>query len=103
MNLGPTKYTEVGGTRGDQWRQDALCRDLEPELFFPEPTTCGNGAAIQRAEGEEFAKSLCAQCPVQTQCLSHALAHDERFGVWGGFSEAERRTMQRREQRKATA
>ena len=36
---------------------------------------------------------MCAGCPVRAQCLEHALAHDERFGVWGGTSERERRRL----------
>jgi len=36
---------------------------------------------------------VCTGCPVRAQCLEHALAHDERYGVWGGTSERERRRL----------
>ncbi len=59
-----------------------LCAQTDPELFFPE-----KGGSTRPA------KAVCAGCPVRAQCLEHALAHDERYGVWGGTSERERRRL----------
>lgn len=62
------------------WQDDALCREVDGDLFFP-------------TEGREHlaeAKRLCAGCPVRTQCLTFALEGNERFGVWGGLSTKER-------------
>lgn len=50
----------------------------------------------RRAGAQKEGKRICAGCPVAAQCLEYALSHDERFGVWGGFSERERRQMKRR-------
>ncbi|WP_456992472.1 WhiB family transcriptional regulator [Geodermatophilus sp. SYSU D01105] len=68
---------------GDEsWRLDALCAETDPEAFFPE-----KGGSTREA------KRVCAGCPVRSQCLEFALANDERFGIWGGLSERERRRL----------
>ena len=64
------------------WWFAGLCAQTDPELFFPE-----------KGGSTRAAKAVCAGCPVRAQCLEHALAHDERFGVWGGTSERERRRL----------
>ena len=71
------------------WRHRALCRYEDPELFFPVGT--GGPALLQLSE----ARSVCRRCPVVSECLAFALAHDE-VGVWGGMSEDERRELRRR-------
>ena len=76
------------------WYDDAACRlaDEEPgaPIFFAE---AGHDAHSQVADEE--AKAICAGCPVIEQCLSHALAAPERYGVWGGLSAHERDKMRR--------
>lgn len=75
------------------WRHRALCRDEDPELFFP----VGNsGPALLQIEQ---AKAVCARCPVREQCLEFALATGQDAGVWGGLSEDERRSLKRRRAR----
>ncbi|WP_456927269.1 MULTISPECIES: WhiB family transcriptional regulator [unclassified Geodermatophilus] len=64
------------------WRLDALCAETDPEAFFPE-----KGGSTREA------KRVCAGCDVRTECLEYALANDERFGIWGGLSERERRRV----------
>lgn len=66
------------------WRIDALCRQVGGEEFFPEKG--GSTVAVKR---------ICARCPVKDECLEYALDNDERFGVWGGKSERERKKIQR--------
>lgn len=66
------------------WQQDALCAQTDPEAFFPE-----KGGSTREA------KSVCASCEVREECLEYALANDERFGIWGGLSERERRRLRR--------
>lgn len=73
------------------WRHRAVCRDEDPELFFP----IGNsGPAV--AQTEE-AKAVCRRCPVIEECLAYALETGENFGVWGGLGEEERRELRARE------
>ena len=66
------------------WTTDALCAQVDPDLFYPE-----TGAPNQDA------KRICGGCDVRAECLAYALAHRERFGVWGGTTERERRRMRR--------
>ena len=75
------------------WRHKAVCRDEDPELFFPVGNT---GPAIaQIAE----AKEVCARCEVIDTCLKWALENGQDAGVWGGMSEDERRALKRRKNR----
>ena len=66
----------------DAWKLRGICRDYEPDVFFPSER---NRAASQQA------RSICNRCPVQTECAQWAFTHDEAFGVWGGITEQERR------------
>lgn len=71
-------------TRNYDWRDDAACREYDPELWFP----VGSGHAAQ--EQEEAAKHICGGCPVRPECLDWAIASGQSSGVWGGLSEYER-------------
>ncbi len=71
------------------WRSDALCRDTDPELFFPVGATGSALVQIDRA------KQVCEECPVQTACLDYALETNQDSGIWGGTSEDERRVLRR--------
>jgi WhiB family transcriptional regulator, redox-sensing transcriptional regulator len=73
----------------DDWRDDASCRDTDPDLFFPVGTT---GPAIEQIEN---AKAVCGECLVQRECLEYALATNQDSGVWGGTSEEERRQIRK--------
>lgn len=66
------------------WQADALCAQTDPEAFFPE-----KGGSTREA------KRICDGCEVRSECLEYALANDERFGIWGGLSERERRKLRR--------
>ncbi|MDM7854008.1 WhiB family transcriptional regulator [Cellulomonas alba] len=67
------------------WQERALCAQTDPEAFFPE-----KGGSTREA------KKVCSGCDVRAECLEYALANDERFGIWGGLSERERRKLKRR-------
>lgn len=66
------------------WQERALCAQTDPEAFFPE-----KGGSTREA------KRVCTGCEVKGECLEYALARDERFGIWGGMSERERRRLKR--------
>jgi WhiB family redox-sensing transcriptional regulator len=72
------------------WRHHAVCRDEDPELFFPIGTS---GPALLQVEQ---AKAVCRRCPVTDECLQWALDSGQDAGVWGGMSEEERRALKRR-------
>ncbi len=67
------------------WRDSGACVGIDAELFFPE-----RGAPVGPA------KRVCRACAVRRDCLEHALAHGEKFGIWGGLSERERRRIRSR-------
>ncbi len=66
------------------WQDKALCAQTDPEAFFPE-----KGGSTREA------KRICVSCEVKQECLEYALMQDERFGIWGGLSERERRRLKR--------
>ena len=80
LALGAADYT---------WRDQAFCRDTDPELFFPVGTTGTALAQIERA------KQVCGECAVRIECLDFALETNQDSGIWGGLSEEERRVIRR--------
>jgi WhiB family transcriptional regulator, redox-sensing transcriptional regulator len=77
------------GAADHEWRNHALCRDTDPELFFPVGTTGTALIQIYRA------KQVCEQCTVRLDCLEFSLTTNQDSGVWGGLSEEERRVIRR--------
>ena len=78
FDIGADDAEELG------WQDRALCAQTDPEAFFPE-----KGGSTREA------KRVCRSCEVRAECLEYALEHDERFGIWGGLSERERRRLKR--------
>lgn len=75
-------------TRDDsRWREDAACRNTNPDLFFPV------GKTIDAVEETSAAIALCRRCPVREQCLEYAMVTNQRDGIWGAMSEDDRRRM----------
>lgn len=76
-----------------EWTRDALCAQVDPELFFPD-----KGGSTRQA------KAVCRRCPVRAECLDYALAYESgehgtrtshHFGIYGGLSERERRRLRK--------
>jgi WhiB family transcriptional regulator, redox-sensing transcriptional regulator len=80
LALGSADYT---------WRKDAICRDTDPDLFFPVGSTGYALVQIDRA------KQVCGECPVSQDCLQYAIDTNQDSGIWGGTSEEERRQIRR--------
>ena len=76
------RFSSADGER--RWQEEANCLGVDPDLFFPE-----RGASTREA------KAVCRSCEVRVDCLEYALAHGEKFGIWGGMSERERRRIRR--------
>lgn len=74
----------------EEWFKSASCSREDPEMFFPQRA---------KSKAEADAMQVCRECPVRQECLDYALEHEERFGVWGGVSERERKAMLRRRSR----
>lgn len=95
MSAGSTAAAEVGllallGLPAPQeWQKRAACLGVDPKLFFP-----------KRGDSTADAKAVCRGCPVRQICLDTAMAagegEGERFGIWGGLSERERRRIRAR-------
>lgn len=66
------------------WQDLANCRGADADLFFPE-----------RGASTRAAKAICRECQVRAQCLEFAIVSSEKFGIWGGLSERERRKIRR--------
>ena len=82
---GELLLSAIADDTGDEaWRNRARCAETDPESFFPE-----KGGSTREA------KLVCRGCEVRAECLAYALERDERFGVWGGLSERERRRFKR--------
>jgi WhiB family redox-sensing transcriptional regulator len=81
MTTVASQHSAPGGER--QWRDQALCRETDPEAFFPE-----------KGQSPTAARQVCAGCPVRTECLADALTRrDVTFGVLGGMTPRERRDL----------
>ena len=68
----------------DTWQDKAACYGIDPEIFFP-----------ASEEDASLALSYCTACPIRDICLAWALRNRERYGVWGGLTEQQRRRLQR--------
>ncbi len=77
-------YSTDGDDGELAWQADALCAQTDPEAFFPE-----------KGGSTRDAKRVCNECPVREACLDYAMENDERFGIWGGLSERERRRLRK--------
>jgi WhiB family redox-sensing transcriptional regulator len=82
-------YTPQRWGLDDDWRAEAACAAVDPDLFFPVGVT---GPAVDQIVA---AKAVCAGCPVREMCLGFAIATNQEYGVWGGTSEEERRVLRR--------
>lgn len=83
-------FIPVGPPAPGPWAQDALCSEVDPDLFFPE-----------KGDSPKTAKRVCRQCDVLESCLEWALTNRVRHGVLGGMSDQERLRITRAEDRRA--
>lgn len=64
------------------WQDESACYGIDPEVFFP---TTEDEAGL--------ALSFCGVCSTRETCLAWALRNGERYGVWGGMTEQQRRRL----------
>lgn len=84
MDTEHLRFELAGPSDMRDWKSKANCMGVDPDLFFPE-----------RGMSTREAKEVCRGCVVQEDCLEYALANGEKFGIWGGVSERERRRIRR--------
>jgi WhiB family transcriptional regulator, redox-sensing transcriptional regulator len=82
--LRPQPVTVRAAAEDLSWQDRGRCAETDPDAFFPE-----KGGSTREA------KRVCRSCEVRGPCLRFALEHDERFGIYGGMSERERRRLKR--------
>lgn len=86
---GEARVVDVGWTMPTgsipEWMARAVCASVDPEIFYPEKGGSTAGA-----------KQVCRACPVKAECLEMALVNNERYGIWGGVAERERRKLRHR-------
>jgi WhiB family redox-sensing transcriptional regulator len=68
-----------------EWTRKALCAEVDPEIFFPD-----------KGERTAHVKQICKACIVKVECLEYSIQNNERFGVWGGLTEHDRRKVRAR-------
>ena len=88
---------------------EAECRTYPKKLFTPDifdedGEEVFDDGTIWEAFGDtssyyDEAREICMACPIRLECLAHALANKERFGMWGGLTPIERRRIERKERR----
>ena len=74
------------------WRKKAQCLGIDPDLFFPD-----------RGVSSAQAKQICEICEVAKECLDYALGNKERYGIWGGLNEKDRRVHLRERKKQSKA
>jgi WhiB family redox-sensing transcriptional regulator len=76
------------------WRHKAVCRDEDPELFFPlgDKFLDTSNPASPLAQQITEAKAICSRCPVILDCRNWARAAG-MTGIWGGLTEDERNVL----------
>lgn len=74
----------LSSARDLDWHDLAACQYTDPDAFF-----------VEKGQSTNAAKRVCAACEVRAECLEYALANGEKWGVWGGLSEQERRRIRR--------
>lgn len=84
---GGTRWTEDTLITPEPWTQDALCAQIDPDLFFP--------GKAEHSKARD-AKKVCASCPVATMCLEYALRTDQKHGIWGGLNTQDRSRLRSR-------
>jgi len=84
MRISIVSDTQDAPSAAGGWQDEANCLGVDPDLFFPE-----RGASTREA------KEVCRGCVVREECLEYALVNGEKFGIWGGMSERERRRIRR--------
>lgn len=84
MGLGTRVELVLGDPRELTWQDQGVCRETDPDAFFPEPR--------DRAYA---VKNICGTCPVRGKCLEYSFENNEPYGIWGGVSPEERKTYKR--------
>lgn len=83
------------------WRERAACREMDVSAFYPaqDEARTGSGQWAGPRQRDDDPRPVCAGCPVRMQCLDFAIDNRERYGIWGGLNERERRNVAEKRKR----
>ena len=79
-----------------EWQEDAACREYDNILFFGAED---GESELERQTREAHAKTICNGCPVRQPCLEFAMETNQKYGIWGGYTDKERGSLKRRRAR----
>ena len=79
-----------------EWQEDAACREFDNVLFFGAED---GESELERQTREAHAKTICNSCPVKQPCLEFAMETNQKYGIWGGYTDKERGSLKRRRAR----
>ena len=79
-----------------EWQEDAACREYDNSLFFGAED---GESEHERQTREAHAKTICQSCPVRQPCLEFAMETNQKYGIWGGYTDKERGSLKRRRAR----
>lgn len=85
----------MGGIDWPKFDGSQPCRQVDPDIFFPEKFN----KKISARQAIKEAKEVCASCKFQVDCLNYALSDSELLGIWAGTTEKDRALMRRRKRR----
>ncbi|MBC2642008.1 MULTISPECIES: WhiB family transcriptional regulator [unclassified Rhodococcus (in: high G+C Gram-positive bacteria)] len=92
MNTFASRPTAPTPVSASDWQDRGSCRGTDTDMFFSPEGERGHA----RARRERAAKQICQDCPVLTECRTHAFTAAEPYGIWGGLSETDRNRHRRR-------
>ena len=95
--MGKDSFNKARQYDSGNWRNDAACRETDPNLFFP---VGASGPAVEQIAN---AKAICSNCLARVACLKYALDSHQDYGIWGGTTEEERRKILRLRRKSDTA
>lgn len=85
LGLAQGSHKPARNRRDTAWKDRAACQGMAAEYFFPPP----------KIRISPQIRRICGDCQVRLECLAYALHYSEDDGIWGGLTEAERRSLKR--------
>lgn len=80
----------VDAIREQDWTEQAACRGSDPDSFFPDSYIVSPQVL-----------AICEACPVKLECGEAGM--NERYGLWGGKSEHDRKKIRRQQRKEGVA
>jgi WhiB family redox-sensing transcriptional regulator len=95
MPVPKRQFRDVGPLNPINWASRAACSDMDTDLFYPEASLDERKKGVWNPADYEAARQVCLGCPVRPECYEYAMATEEEWGMWGGFTPEERKAMKK--------